>query len=79
MVFLGGSIVKHGGQNPLEAARCGAKILHGPFISNFTDIYNLLKSNKISKKINNTTQLSKEITFNKKIQSGFKIKKSYLK
>ena len=73
-VFLGGSIINRGGQNPLEAARCGAKILHGPFISNFTDIYNLLKSNKISKKINNTTQLSKEITFNKKIQSGFKIK-----
>ncbi|WP_440650930.1 3-deoxy-D-manno-octulosonic acid transferase [Candidatus Pelagibacter sp. HIMB1495] len=73
-VFLGGSIINRGGQNPLEAARYGAKILHGPFVSNFTDIYNLLKSNKISKKINTTKQLSKEITFNKNIQSGFKIK-----
>ena len=73
-VFLGGSIIDRGGQNPLEAARYGAKILHGPFIRNFTDIYKLLKSNKISKKINTTTQLSKEITFNKNIQSGFKIK-----
>ncbi len=73
-VFLGGSIINKGGQNPLEAARFGAKILHGPFVSNFTDIYNLLKSNKISKKINSTTQLSKEITFNKNLQSGFKIK-----
>ena len=27
-VFLGGSIIQRGGQNPLEAARCGAKILH---------------------------------------------------
>ena len=27
-VFLGGSIVKKGGQNPLEAARYGAKIIH---------------------------------------------------
>jgi 3-deoxy-D-manno-octulosonic-acid transferase len=34
-VFLGGSIVKKGGQNPLEAARYGAKILHGPNIHNF--------------------------------------------
>jgi len=73
-VFLGGSIIDRGGQNPLEAARYGAKILHGPFIRNFTDIYKLLKSNKISKKINNTSQLSKEITFNKNNQSGFKIK-----
>ena len=73
-VFLGGSIINRGGQNPLEAARYGAKILHGPFVSNFTDIYNLLKSNKISKKINTASQLSKEITFNKNAQSGFKIK-----
>ena len=73
-VFLGGSIANRGGQNPLEAARYGAKILHGPFISNFTDIYNLLKSYKISKKINSATQLSKEITFNKNVQSRFKIK-----
>ena len=73
-VFLGGSIINRGGQNPLEAARYGAKILHGPFVSNFTDIYNLLKSNKISKKIYTTTQLSKEISFKKNVQSGLKIK-----
>ncbi len=73
-VFLGGSIINRGGQNPLEAARYGAKILHGPFVSNFTDIYKLLKSNKISKKINTNVQLSKEITFTKNVQSGFKIK-----
>ena len=73
-VFLGGSIINRGGQNPLEAARYGAKILHGPFVSNFTDIYNLLKSKKISKKIYTATQLSKEISFKKNVQSGLKIK-----
>ena len=73
-VFLGGSIINRGGQNPLEAARYGAKILHGPFVSNFTDIYNLLKFNKISKKIYTATQLSKEISFKKNVQSGLKIK-----
>ena len=73
-VFLGGSIINRGGQNPLEAARYGAKILHGPFVSNFTDIYNLLKSNKISKKVYTATQLSKEISFKKNVQSGLKIK-----
>ena len=34
-VFLGGSIIKRGGQNPLEAARYGARILHGPNTDNF--------------------------------------------
>ena len=34
-VFLGGSLVKHGGQNPLEATRFGCNILHGPNVSNF--------------------------------------------
>jgi 3-deoxy-D-manno-octulosonic-acid transferase len=50
-VFLGGSLINHGGQNPLEAARYGCNILHGPNISNFNEIYNFLNKNKISKKI----------------------------
>lgn len=39
IVYMGGSLVPHGGQNPIEAAKLGAAILHGPFVSNFTDIY----------------------------------------
>jgi len=57
-VFLGGSMIKHGGQNPLEAARFGCKILHGPNVWNFDEIYNLLKKNKVSRKIINSNQLS---------------------
>lgn len=45
IVFLGGSLIKHGGQNPLEAARFGSKILHGRYVSNFKEVYNLLKKN----------------------------------
>tara|TARA_B110000971_G_scaffold218858_1_gene258569 strand:+ start:333 stop:1580 length:1248 start_codon:yes stop_codon:yes gene_type:complete len=56
-VFLGGSIIKHGGQNPLEAARYGCQILHGPNIWNFKEIYALLKVHKVSSKIINTNQL----------------------
>ena len=48
IAFLGGSIVNHGGQNPLEAARLGNYIINGPNISNFTEIYDYLKMNKIS-------------------------------
>ena len=73
-VFLGGSIVERGGQNPLEAARHGAKILHGPNIDNFKDVYKLLKSFKVSKKINSSKDLAQSIVFKKNKTIGIKIK-----
>ena len=57
-VFLGGSIIKRGGQNPLEAARFGARILHGANTNNFKDIYSFLKSQNISKKVNTPKAIS---------------------
>ena len=39
IVFMGGSLVNHGGQNPIEAAKLGAAILHGPHVWNFAEIY----------------------------------------
>ena len=74
-VFLGGSIIKRGGQNPLEAARYGARILHGPNVDNFKDVYKLLKGLKISKKITTPKKLADSITFKKNKKSGIKIKK----
>ena len=56
-VFLGGSIVKHGGQNPLEAARLGCNILSGPHVENFKDVYKFLEKNRISQKISNQVNL----------------------
>jgi 3-deoxy-D-manno-octulosonic-acid transferase len=41
-VFIGGSLVPHGGQNPIEPAKLGAAVLHGRHISNFSDIYQVL-------------------------------------
>ena len=64
IVFLGGSIIKHGGQNPLEAARSGCKIIHGNNVYNFTEVYNLLKKNKISQVIKDKSQAVKIITKN---------------
>merc|ERR1711965_929849 len=55
-VFLGGSIIKHGGQNPLEAVRYNCNILHGPNVSNFNEIYKFLNKQKISKKVINLDQ-----------------------
>ena len=73
-VFLGGSIINRGGQNPLEAARFGAKILHGPNVDNFKDVYKLLKSLKTSKKIQSPKKLASSITFRKNKIIGNKIK-----
>jgi 3-deoxy-D-manno-octulosonic-acid transferase len=39
IVFMGGSLVAHGGQNPIEAVKLGAAIVHGPHVFNFTDVY----------------------------------------
>ena len=64
IVFLGGSLIKHGGQNPIEPARQGCKIFHGPNIQNFREIYDFLKRLRISRKINNSSQF-KKILLNK--------------
>ncbi|WP_315721790.1 MULTISPECIES: 3-deoxy-D-manno-octulosonic acid transferase [unclassified Bradyrhizobium] len=42
VVFMGGSLVEHGGQNPIEAVKLGAAIVHGPHVFNFTDVYEAL-------------------------------------
>jgi 3-deoxy-D-manno-octulosonic-acid transferase len=76
-VFLGGSIIKHGGQNPLEAARYGCEVIHGPNVSNFTEIYKLLQKINLSTKINNPAQLIKKVDLSliKKNNSSKKIDK----
>jgi 3-deoxy-D-manno-octulosonic-acid transferase len=42
VVLMGGSLVPHGGQNPIEPAKLGAAILHGPHVHNFTEVYGIL-------------------------------------
>ena len=74
-VFLGGSIIKRGGQNPLEAARYGSKILHGQNIDNFKDVYKLLNSLNISKKVSNYHELASSISFLRNQKIGLKISK----
>ena len=61
-VFLGKSLleslIEDSGQNPIEPARLGCKILHGPHVSNFVEIYDYLKKLEITKQINNSNELS---------------------
>ncbi len=42
VVFIGGSLIRHGGQNPIEPAKLGAAILHGPHVWNFAELYSAL-------------------------------------
>jgi 3-deoxy-D-manno-octulosonic-acid transferase len=44
IVFMGGSLIPHGGQNPIEAIKLGASIVHGPHVFNFADVYAALDS-----------------------------------
>ena len=72
-VFLGGSLIEHGGQNPLEAVRYNCNILHGPHVSNFKEIYSFLNNQKISKQIKNLNQTKKLL---EKLLSSKKNKKN---
>ena len=73
-VFLGGSLIKRGGQNPLEAARYGANIFHGKNVDNFKDVYKLLKSLKVSKITSSPNELASLITFKRKHYTAIKLK-----
>ncbi len=78
LTFLGGSLVKHGGQNPLEPAREGNYILYGPNISNFKEVYKMLNFLKIAKKIHSIKEVKKivlkRINFNQNNKAKFKLK-----
>jgi 3-deoxy-D-manno-octulosonic-acid transferase len=76
LVFIGKSITKKGGQNPLEAARNNCKIFHGPHVSNFEEIYDFLGKKKISTKITNLTSLKNKIDLNLKTKNNLKLVKN---
>lgn len=40
--FIGGSLVLHGGQNPIEAVKLGAGVITGPHWHNFPEVYQAL-------------------------------------
>ena len=56
VIFTGGSLIPHGGQNPLDAVRKNAIVIHGPNVGNFKEIYKFLNNEKISFKFNNLNQ-----------------------
>ena len=64
-VFIGKSVIKEldkdGGQNPIEAAKLGCKIYHGPYVYNFKDIYKTLNKNNISFEIDDFKNIAEHL------------------
>ena len=54
-VFIGKSLLSNkkndGGQNPIDAAKLGCNIYHGPYVNNFKEIYKYLDNENISEQI----------------------------
>ena len=68
-----------GGQNPIDAAKLGCKIYHGPYVYNFREIYNILKENKISQEVNSSNEMTNSILMDlNKIDQDIKKQSSIL-
>jgi 3-deoxy-D-manno-octulosonic-acid transferase len=61
IAFLGGSLVTHGGQNPIEPAKLGNGILHGPHVHNFTEVYAALGAARGSFQVSDAAGLGEAV------------------
>jgi 3-deoxy-D-manno-octulosonic-acid transferase len=58
VTFMGGSLIPHGGQNPLEPARLDCAILHGPHTFNFQEPIGELLAAGASKSVSDASELA---------------------
>ena len=58
IVFVGGSLASHGGQNPVEPIKLGAAILHGPHVWNFAEIYAALDAAHGAEQVTDVSKLA---------------------
>jgi len=49
VVFMGGSLISHGGQNPIEPLSRGCKIISGVHVDNFIEVYSELENLLLAK------------------------------
>jgi 3-deoxy-D-manno-octulosonic-acid transferase len=62
IVVMGGSLVAHGGQNPIEPAKLGAAILHGPHVHNFEDVYAAIDLARGALMVNDSAALARAVS-----------------
>lgn len=61
VAFIGGSLVPHGGQNPLEAARLGCAVIAGPHMENFADIASSMQQDGALLRVSGAGELALEL------------------
>ena len=61
VVFMGGSLVPHGGQNLLEAAKLGCAVIHGPHMTNFRTIAREMRSAGATVVVHDAGEIAAEI------------------
>jgi len=61
IVFIGGSLVDKGGQNPLEAARLDCTIIYGPYMDNFKEIKSEIEDAHAAVCVNNKNNLQETV------------------
>ncbi|MDJ0930254.1 3-deoxy-D-manno-octulosonic acid transferase [Breoghania sp.] len=62
IAFIGGSLVPHGGQNPIEPAQIGCAILSGSNVRNFSGIYRSLRDARGALLVKDAADLREELT-----------------
>lgn len=61
LVFIGGSLIEHGGQNMMEPAAQGRPVLYGPHVSNFAEETALLEGAGAAIRVGNPDELAREL------------------
>lgn len=62
IAFLGGSLIPHGGHNPLEPARLNCAILSGPHVHNFSGIMAQMREEDALTIVHNEQELQEAVT-----------------
>jgi len=78
-IFIGGSLINHGGQNPIEVAYNNSLIFHGPYIHNFTEIYNFLNKENVSFDVKSVKELIDHLDVNINAPQRNNIKEKIIK
>lgn len=62
IAFVGGSLIPHGGQNPLEPASLGRPVVFGPSMENFSAIAQVLLEGQAARQVRDGAELARAVT-----------------